>query len=105
MNSKNSIIKILILLMTFCICKGIVPCKDSVQSKVCFLVDKIEDYVSTNNPEPFPTLVDTFLSIIDVIRVDEERQTVTLLLKMQLSWYDLRLDVDRSNEDTEKYFF
>ena len=104
MNSKNSVMKIQILLMTFCICKGIAPCKVSVQSKVCFLVDKIEDYVSTNNPEPFPTLVETFLSIIDVIRVDEDRQTVSVLMKMRLSWHDLRLDVNRTKEHTEKYF-
>ena len=100
MNSK--IMKIIILVMTFGFCKGIVPCKDSVQSKVCFLVDKIEDYVSTNNPEPFPTLVETFLSIIDVIRVDEDRQTVSVLMKMRLQWHDLRLDVNRTKEHTEK---
>ena len=104
MNSRNSVKKILIFLTTFCVCKGIVPCKDSVQSKVCFLVDKIEDYVSTNNPEPFPTLVETFLSIIDVIRVDEDRQTVSVLMKMRLHWHDLRLDVNRTKEHTEKYF-
>ena len=37
------------------------PCIKSVQSKVCLLVDDIQDYVSTVNPEPLPTQVDVTL--------------------------------------------
>ena len=69
---------------------------------ICFLVDDIKDYVSTNNPEPLPTKVDIMLNVFDIIDVDEGSQSVTLILKIVLEWQDFRLDVNRSKVDEER---
>ena len=80
----------------------ILPCKDSVKLKVCFLVDKPEDYVPTNEPGPRPFLVNTTINVNDIIAVDEEMKTITLALKIILEWYDHRISVNKSEEDQEK---
>ena len=79
------------------------PCKDSVESYICFNVETIQDYVHTNNPEPLPTKVNISLKDIDVIDVDESQQTVTLLMKVRMAWNDDRIDVKRSQSDKDKY--
>ena len=83
-------------------CKGtIVTCHESVESKVCFSVNRTEDYDYTNAAK-FPTLVNTTLIVHDIIKVDDEQQTVTLAMQVILKWYDQRLSVDRSKEDIDK---
>ena len=92
---------ILILIIARC-CQGvIVPCQDSVESKVCFLVEKQEDYISTLSPQPYPTIIDISFYITDVVQVNDESQTVTLMMKMFLSWVDSRLSVRKSKKDNE----
>ena len=76
----------------------LLPCKESVESKVCF---NIQDYVKTVNPQPLPTQINIIISVFDIIDVDEVQQTVTLMLKIVLEWQDYRLDVNRSKEESE----
>ena len=73
---------------------GVLPCKDSVESKVCFLVDKWEDYVPENDPEPLPVSLNTTFHVQNIIDVDIEKETVTLAMKITLEWYDPRVSVN-----------
>ena len=79
---------------------NLVPCMESVESKVCF---KEQDYVRTVNPQPLPTQINIIISVFDIIDVDEAQQTVTLMLKIVLEWQDYRLDVNRTIEESERY--
>ena len=81
----------------------ILTCKESVDSNVCYDVEKIQDYVNSINPKPWPTYIDIGLKVWDIIDVDENQQTVTLSMKAHFKWKDIRLDVNRSKEDKEKY--
>ena len=82
-------------------CNGkILPCNESVQSKVCFLK---EDYVPTKSPSPWPTMIDLIVKVNDINEVNEEEQTVELSLKVTLDWHDSRLSVNQSKEDIDKY--
>ena len=81
----------------------ILTCNKSVESNVCFDVEKIQDYVNSINPEPLPTEIDIGLKVRDITDVDENQQTVTLSIKADFEWKDSRLDVKRSKEDKEKY--
>ena len=104
-----TVIRISIYLLTFWFVfvmgGNMLPCKDSVESYICFNVDTIQDYVHTNNPEPLPTKVNISLKDIDIIDVDESQQTVTLLMKVRMAWSDDRIDVNRSQSDKDKYVF
>ena len=94
---------LLVLIFWTSHCHGIIlPCKQSLESKVCFLVDNINEYVPTNAPKPSPTLVDSTLNVNDIINVDEEEQTFTLLMKIILTWHDDRVSVNRSQADIDK---
>ena len=104
-----TVIRISIYLLTFWFVfvmgGNMLPCKDSVESYICFNVDTIQDYVHTSNPEPLPTKVNISLKDIDIIDVDESQQTVTLLMKVRMAWSDDRIDVNRSQSDKDKYVF
>ena len=71
------------------------------ESIVCFLVENIEDYISTNSPDPF-TKINITLEIKNVVDVDEDRKTITMLFKIILEWFDQRVDAKRSKEEIEK---
>ena len=99
--------EILIALSISCqlaICNGeILPCKKSVESKLCFFADNIHEYVKTISPEPIPTLINITITINDIFEVDEEKKSVTLAMKIILEWFDFRLDVKRSKEENKMY--
>ena len=96
----ESTIIIYICLLGFC--NAIVlPCKESVESKLCLLVDKVDEYVTTKSPDPIPTLINSTVTIIDVTEVDEEKKTATLVMKINLEWFDFKLDVKRSKKENE----
>ena len=48
------------------------------------------------------TLINVTLTINDIMEVDETKQTVTILFKIILEWFEPRIDVKRSQEDIEK---
>ena len=93
----------LLILWTFP-CNGkILPCNTSIESEVCFDgVDNIAEYISTKSPHPLPTLIDIGLFFYDIIDVDEEEQTVSFLMTINLRWHDDRLSVKKSQADIEK---
>ena len=92
--------KVLIILLSIDICLSrLLPCKETINT-VC---SKTETYVSTNLPKPFPTNIKVSLKFYDIIGVSEADQTVTVPLKVVFEWQDHRLDVNRSQEDIDKY--
>ena len=58
----------------------ILPCNESVESKLCLLVNKADEYVPTKSPVG---------------------KTVTLVMKINLEWFDFKLNVKRSKEEKE----
>ena len=73
-------------------------CNKSFVDTVCF---KNEKYIPTNSPNPLPTKVNITINFFNVINVDPEEHSVTLMLKMGFRWIDKRLHIQRS-EDYEK---
>ena len=65
-------------------------------------MDKLEDYVPTQEGVPIPLLLNSTINVNDIIEVDEEMETITLSLKIILEWYDYRLSVNRSQEHEER---
>ena len=57
---------------------------------------------STVSPDPLPTRVNMSLNIFDIVGVNEEQQTVTLMLRVRLMWQDFLLNVIRSDEDSKR---
>ena len=79
----------------------ILPCGQSVNSTVCYNAETIEGYVPTSTPEKM-TFINISLTINNIIEVDETKQTVTMLFKIILEWFEPRVDVKRSQEEIEK---
>ena len=79
----------------------ILPCGQSVNSTVCYNSETIEGYVPTSTPEKM-TFINITLTINNIIEVDESKQTVTMLFKIILEWFEPRVDVKRSQEEMEK---
>ena len=49
------------------------------------------------------TFLNISLTINEIMEVDETKQSVTMLFKIILEWFEPRIDVNRSQEDIEKY--
>ena len=75
-------------------------CTPNVTDKVCF---EGEEYIPTISPSPLPTKVDISVRFDDIINIDVEQNTVTLLIMLQLIWYDEKLYVQRSKDYIERY--
>ena len=89
--------KVPIILFSIHVCLSrLLSCKETINA-VC---SKNETYVSTNFPPPFPTNIKISLKFYDIIGVNEADQTVTVVI---FKWQDHRLDVNRSQEDINKY--
>ena len=58
--------------------------------------------LQTVSPDPIPTRVNMSLNIFEIVGVNEEQQTVTLMLRVRLMWQDFQLDVTRSDEDSKR---
>jgi hypothetical protein len=92
--------KILIILVSIQIClSSLLPCNETIDI-VC---SKTENYVSSYVPEPWPTKINILLKFYDIIGVDEADQTIAITLKAVFKWQDNRLDVNRSQEQIDKY--
>lgn len=78
-------------------------CNSGIQSKVCKSVATLENYIAETPPTPFPAHVNIVINIIDVNDVDEDAQTMSMQIKVTLSWKDNRLFVNRTKADIEKY--
>ena len=64
---------------------------------------KNEHYVSSRAPEPWPTNINFNLKFYDIIGVNEADQTIAITLKAVFKWQDNGLDVNRSQEQIDKY--
>ena len=55
----------------------------------------------TKNPGPLPTKINITITINDIIGVDEEKKFISLIMRLTLEWFDFKLDVKQTNEDTK----
>ena len=78
----------------------LLPCAETMQ-EVCF---QGQNYISTNSPEPFPTMINLRLKVFEVMGVDEGQQTMSLSMMAVVDWQDFRLDVNRSKDYIERYY-
>ena len=75
-------------------------CSSGVLSKLCIVSD---DYEATKPPLPAPVHVKINLTILDILEVNEDGQTIKVQLKRNLRWADSRLNVTQSPSDANKY--
>ena len=68
---------------------------------VWLLVNETREYVPTKNPGPDPTNISIIINIDDILDVNENKKQITLLLRITFEWFDMKLDVKRSKEETE----
>ena len=90
------------LLFTNGIFAKILLCDVNVKDKVCKNVTKSADYRADISPLPQPTIVSSTINILDVLKLDKEKQTLALKLKLRLFWNDPQLHVHKSNEQGSK---
>ena len=76
--------------------------EENVESNVCTLVHPKHIF---DAPIPRPVDIDITISFEDVTELDEEKETVTLSLRITLEWNDTRLSLNRTKEDIDKYYF
>ena len=88
----------LILILTHLASCSLEFCSDGVKSQICKVGDKLQDYKVA--PKPFPALVNVTINIISILDVNEEEQTVSLQMKMKLTWSESRLKVFPKQEDS-----
>ena len=62
---------------------------------------KTDEYVPTKNPGPLPTKINITITINDIIGVDEEKKFISLIMRLTLEWFDFKLDVKQTNEETK----
>ena len=76
-------------------------CNKNFTDKVC---SKESEYIPTISPSPLPTKVEVYIKFDDVIEIDTELYTVTLMITLKLRWIDKRLNVHRSDQYKQRYF-
>ena len=89
----------LAFLNILCIEAKLDSCEDSLENEICY---GQVPYSPSVNPEPLPNIINITMNVNDVIEVNEEDQTVKLMLKLILEWYDPRISVKRSQEYVER---
>ena len=94
MSTKYNIILFLQFIVAPC-SSLFLHCNDSFVDTVCFMNEK---YIPTISPDPLPTKVNITINLFDVLNVDPEEHSVTLMLKMRFTWIDERLDIQRSED-------
>ena len=55
----------------------------------------------TKNPGPLPTQINITITINDIVGVDEDKKFISLIMRLTLEWFDFKLDVKQTNEETK----
>ena len=88
-------------LFSACLCETIIgKCKDSQKSQVCYTGDS---YIKYEFPEPAPCYVNISVDLKEIVRINEEENTITLFIVLCMKWEDKRLHVEQSEKDKERY--
>lgn len=77
----------------------ILPCSAGQSSEICFIG---ENYSSVERPPNLPVKVRTNFKIGNVVNINEEEQTLTIFLTLDINWDDLRLFVNRTDVDEKE---
>ena len=77
-------------------------CNDTVKSLLCH---KNDHYLPSEYPEPHPCQVNITMHLKDIYDIDEEKNTISLLIRLSTAWMDDRISLYRDKEDKDEYDF
>ena len=91
-------------LLTAYLCSGevmpISQCNETIKSLLCH---KNEEYLSSEYPEPSPCQVNIIMHLKDIYNVDEEKNTISLFVRISTDWKDERITLYRDADDETRY--
>ena len=86
-------------LVQFRLVSAISSCNGSKISEVCYLGER---FVSSDYPlGSKPSLINTTLRINEILEINEEKHTISLLLDMYVLWTDKRISINQSQGDIQ----
>ena len=90
----------IIFLVQVQLAKAISFCNGSEESEVCYLGKR---FVSSDYPSgSHPVLINTTLKINEILEINAEKHTISLLLDMFVIWTDERIWINQSQADIQK---
>lgn len=75
-------------------------CDTGIQGQICRNASDLDDFLSA--PTPYPAKVNITVSVIDIIALNEEEQSVTVQLNLIFKWTDRRLGVNKTPYQVKK---
>ena len=78
----------------------LLKCNDTVKSLLCH---KNDHYLPSEYPEPHPCQVNITMHLKDIYDIDEEKNTISLLIRLSTAWMDDRISLYRDKEDKDEY--
>ena len=82
--------KLIFLLFTSGLCKDLEPCNQVEDEILC---KSNEDYRLDYPPDPWPAMIQPVVRIQEIIEVNENKQSLTILMKVIQEWIDPTLNV------------
>ena len=76
--------------------KHLKQCNETIKSQICHIN---ETYIKAEYPKPSPCQVDLLVNFKGIYDINEERNTISLFLRITTIWKDDRLNLYRNNED------
>ena len=90
----------LIMFCYFTICLGdIQKCDESKKSQVCYIG---ESYIRSEYPEPSPCNVNVTIHLKEIYKIDENKNTLSLFIRLSTFWEDKRLSLFRTEKDEKR---
>ena len=80
-----------------CLCdKYVKQCNETVKGQICHVN---ETYRKSEYPQPSPCHVDLSVHLKRIFDIDEERNTISLFLRLTTKWTDERINLYRTEDD------
>ena len=74
-------------------------CEDIESNGPAQICTNFANYSKTQFPQPFPCLLDVLLDVQDIIKIDENEQTIQLIVKITKAWNDTRVSLKFNEEN------
>ena len=65
-----------------------------------FTKSKVKHYDEYVAPKPHPLELKPQISLFDIIRIDEERNSITIFMELFMNWNDTRILLTAKNESS-----
>ena len=65
-----------------------------------FTKSKVKHYDEYVVPKPHPLELKPQISLFDIIRIDEERNSITIFMELFMNWNDTRILLTAKNESS-----